>query len=111
MGALLNMHLLFVRSEHSSAPKAASLMSSSSSSPHDSIASLLQSDDFKSAMRSALLEALGSTAPAWDPTQRDEQVTPPVFTELYTPSENERERCPGIWPTDPRAFFRRNVSS
>ncbi|KAG0087822.1 hypothetical protein BGZ92_006955, partial [Podila epicladia] len=67
-------------------------MSSSSSSPHDPIASLLQSDDFKSAMRSMLREALGSTALDQEPPQRDEQVAPPVVTELYTPSEKERKR-------------------
>ncbi|KAF9368266.1 hypothetical protein CPC16_005528 [Podila verticillata] len=50
-------------------------------------------------------------APAQDPPQRDEQVTPLVVTELYTPSENKRGHCPEIWLTNPRAFFRRNVSS
>ena len=85
-------------------------MSSSSSSHHDPIASLLQSDDFKSAMRSVLREALGSALDQ-DPPQRDEQVAPPVVTELYTPSDKERERCPGIWPEDPRVFFRSVIFS
>ena len=86
-------------------------MSSSSSSPHDPIASLLQSDDFKSVMRSVLREALGSTTLDQDPLERDEQVAPPVVTELYTPSKNEREKCPAIWPDDPRVFFRRTISA
>lgn len=85
-------------------------MSPSSSSHHDPIASLLQSDDFKSAIRTVLREALGSALDQ-DPPQRDEQVAPPVVTELYTPSDKERERCPGIWPEDPRVFFRRTVSA
>ncbi|CAO3568853.1 unnamed protein product [Mortierella alpina] len=85
-------------------------MSSSSSSHHDPIASLLQSDDFKSAMRSVLREALGSALDQ-DPPHQDEQVAPPVVTELYTPFDKERERCPGIWPEDPRVFFRRTVSA
>ncbi|KAF9944076.1 hypothetical protein BGZ72_002823 [Mortierella alpina] len=86
-------------------------MSSSSSSPHDPIASLLQSDDFKSVMRSVVREALGSTALDQDPPERDEQVAPPVVTELYTPSKSEKEKCPGIWPDDPHTFFRRTVSA
>ncbi|KAF9932089.1 hypothetical protein BGZ67_004900 [Mortierella alpina] len=75
-------------------------MSSSSSSPHDPIAFILQSEDFKSVMRSVLREALGSTAFDQDPPQRDEQVAPPVVTGLHTPSVK-----------DPHDFFRRTVSA
>ncbi|KAF9921090.1 hypothetical protein BGZ67_000753, partial [Mortierella alpina] len=64
-----------------------------------------------SAMRSMLREALGSTPLDQDPPQRDEQLALPAVTELYTPSARERERCPGIWPEDPRAFFHRPLSA
>ncbi|KAG0196464.1 hypothetical protein BGX28_010084 [Mortierella sp. GBA30] len=87
-------------------------MSSSSSSPPDTIASFLQSDDFKAYMRSTLREVLGPQSTLdRDYLKRDEQIAPPIVTELFTPSASERERCPGIWPTDPHDFFRRKVSN
>ncbi|KAG0196223.1 hypothetical protein BGX28_010416, partial [Mortierella sp. GBA30] len=87
-------------------------MSSSSSSSPDTIASFLQSDDFKTYMRSTLREVLGPhVAVDQEQPMRDEQIAPPVVTELFTPSENERDRCPRIWPNDPHSFFRRKVSN
>lgn len=77
-----------------------------SSSPFD-LSALIQDDGFKAYMLSTFREAMAS----YDPTpKRDEQITTPVTTELFTPSETERERCPGIWPEDSRSFFRRAIS-
>jgi len=62
-------------------------------------------------MRSTLREVLDSVANDQDLSERDEQIAPPSVTKLYTPSESERERCPGIWPEDPHAFFHRKVTN
>ncbi|KAG0282604.1 hypothetical protein BGZ98_006694, partial [Dissophora globulifera] len=62
-------------------------------------------DELKSYIQSAVREAMVAR-PAPDHERRlDEQVAPPVVTELYTPSAEERERYPAIWLDSPQEFF------
>lgn len=62
-------------------------------------------DELKAYIQSAVREALGPQPTPDHERSLDQQVVPPVVTELYTPSAEERDRYPALWTDTPQDFF------
>ena len=99
---MLAIFFSFARNTSATKQYHSSLMSSSST---PNTFPSFNGDELKAYIQSAVREALGPQPTSDQERVRDQQVAPPVVTELYTPSAEERERFPAIWPDTPQDFF------